>query len=76
LILACSAENIQLTRAPLALRRCSPDEEIAAFDAAVEALAAQHADLDLDHVEPADVLEDISSARDTRPTKSWEPGPI
>ena len=32
------------------------DEPIIAFDAAIEALAFEHADLDLDHVEPTGVL--------------------
>src|SRR3954447_10006923 len=32
------------------------DEAVARADAAVEALAAQHADLDLNHVEPAGML--------------------
>ena len=32
------------------------DELVALFDAAVETLAAEHADFDLNHVEPAGVL--------------------
>ena len=32
------------------------NEPVAAFDAAIEALAFEHADLDLNHVEPAGVL--------------------
>ena len=35
------------------------DELLLAVDAPVEALAAQHADFDLDHVEPAGVLGDV-----------------
>jgi hypothetical protein len=32
------------------------NERVAAFDAAIETLAFEHADLDLNHVEPASVL--------------------
>ena len=35
------------------------DETGVAFDAAVEALAGEDADLDLDHVEPAGMLGDV-----------------
>ena len=51
-------------RAPEALR-CRSQAAISetscslGVDAPVEALAAQHADLDLDHVQPAGVLGDI-----------------
>jgi hypothetical protein len=53
--------NIHLMRAPPALRRPSQAaiwafEGFAVFDASVEALAAQDADFDLDHVEPGGVL--------------------
>ena len=58
---ALSVVNIQLMRAPAALRcrsqaAISLDEALRIVDSAVQALAAQHADLDLDHVEPAGVL--------------------
>jgi hypothetical protein len=33
-----------------------PRHEVTIWDAPIQALAAQHADLDLDHVEPAGVL--------------------
>jgi hypothetical protein len=51
LVLALSVENIQATRAPLwfagpAMHQSRP-EAVAAFDAAIETLAFEHADLDL-----------------------------
>ena len=51
-------------RAPAALRGLVPsgglgDKPGVAFDAPIQALAAQDADLDLDHVQPAGVLGDV-----------------
>ena len=55
---AFSAVNIQFMHALELLRRCSQaatseTKKGSAVDAAIETLAAQHADLDLHHVEPA-----------------------
>ena len=64
LVLALSVENVQLIRAPLWFRRdCQAsdrgDEAVGAFDAAIETLAFEHADLDLNPVEPAGVLRRV-----------------
>ena len=58
---ALAVVNIQLMRAPAALRCRSQaahfaDEALRIVNSFGQALAAQHADLDLDHVEPAGVL--------------------
>ena len=61
---AFSVVNIQLMRARSALRLLLPGgglgaEARVAFDASVEALSGQDADLDLDHVEPTGMLGDV-----------------
>jgi hypothetical protein len=63
LVLALSVENIQVMRAPFWFRwtcqapiSATRREAISAFDVAVETLAFERAELDLNHVEPADML--------------------
>ena len=50
------------------MRRDFAEEALRIVDAAIETLAAQHADLDLDHVEPTGMLGgvvELEAAQDT-----------
>jgi hypothetical protein len=62
LVRALSIVNIHLIRAGAAFRCPGADSDwgpLASTNPTVEALAAEHANFDLDHVQPAGVLGDV-----------------